>query len=191
MKSFSTFIIEDFNSNGAQQFLIPVSTASKKTKDASTQSVMLFYEHHTGSSLNLTRYAKSFMGSEVMAMMKAPTSDYRILFYVGATGMDIFVWKSLIHHSQMSRSLDANKDMKKYPSNIKYNFLYNECQMYMKGDTIGSIWCFPLVIFEGEIVLNVSLDSLAIINEQKDIKSIFKIPDLQWNNLIKKSQYKL
>lgn len=191
MKTFNLFIQEDFNSAGASQFLISMSADSKKAKNSSPQSVMMFYEHNTGPSLNLTRYAKSFLGSNVMDLMKAPSNDYRILFYVSPTSIDAFIWKAQYHHSQMSRSLDANKDMKKYPSNIKYNYLYNECQMYMKGDTIGPTWCFPLVIFEGDIVLNVSLESLGIIHQQKDIKNVFKIPDLQWSQLINKSQYKL
>ena len=47
MKTFTRFIQEDFNSHGAQQFLMPVSTVSKRAGSkvaSSAQTIMMFYE---------------------------------------------------------------------------------------------------------------------------------------------------
>lgn len=186
------FISEDFNSNGAQQFLIPVQTDTKRVSNGAVNEVMVFHEHVKTGTLNLISYTKSFAPSHVKDIMQAPSNDFRMLFYVWASAIDVFFWKANIHHSQMSKALDKNaKNIGKYPSNIKYNKLYLDCQMYMPEETVTDPWCFPLVYFMGDIVLNLSLESMAVIHKQKDIQRVFQIPDLQWNNLIKKSEFKL
>lgn len=194
MKSFANFVLEDFNSHGAQQFLIPVSTVSKRggPKGASSaQTIMMFYEHVVGSSLNLTRYAKSFLASNVSDIMKAPSNDYRVLIYHTPEGIHVFVWYASVQHTQMTRSLDANKDMKKYPSNIKYQYLYNESQMFMEGDAIGPAWCFPLIIWQGSIVSNLMPEALAVLNKAKDVKTTFQLSDAQWNSISTKQEFRI
>ena len=194
MKSFSKFIIEDFNSHGAQQFLIPVSTVSKRGGPkgaASAQTIMMFYERVMGSSLNLAKYAKSFLASNVSDIMKATSNDYRVLIYCTPEGFHVFVWDASIQHTQMVKSLDANKDMKKFPSNIKYQYLYNESQMFMEGDVVGPTWCLPLIIWKGAIVSNLMPQAFEIINKAKDVKSTFKITDAQWNSLLTKKEFNI
>lgn len=186
IKLFSRFILEDFNSSGAQQFLIPVSTVSKgrgAKVSSSAQTVMLFYEHITGTSFNLPKYAKTFLASSVSEIMKAPSNDYRVLVYHSTDGFHIFVWYASIQHTQMTRSLDANKDMKKYPSGIKYNHFYLESQMFMEGDSIGPTWCFPFIIWQGFIVSNIMPEALNVLNDAKDLKSTFQLSDTQWEAL--------
>jgi hypothetical protein len=194
IKSFANFISEDFNSHGAQQFLIPVSTVLKGggPKGASSaQTIMMFYEHVAGSSFNLTRYAKSFLASDVSAIMKAPSNDYRVLIYHTPEGSHIFVWYASIQHTQMTKSLDANKGMKKYPSNIKYQYLYNESQMFMEGDLIGPAWCFPFIIWQGSIVSNLMPEALTVLNKAKDVKSTFQLSNAQWDAILKKQEFRL
>lgn len=194
MKTFEKFIKEDFNSHGAQQFLISVPTATKRygSKVASSaQTIMMFYEHVLGSSLNLTKYAKSFLSSNVSDIMKAPSNDYRVLIYHTPEGFHVFVWYASVQHTQMTRSLDANNDMKKYPSNIKYQYLYNESQMFMEGDSIGPAWCFPFIIWQGSIVSNLMPVALDVLNKAKDIKSTFRLSDAQWESILKKQEFRL
>ena len=194
MKSFSAFILEDFNSSGAQQFLIPVSTVSKRGGPkvaSSAQTIMMFYEHVMGTSFNLTKYAKTFLASNVSEIMKAPANDYRVLVYHVIDGFHVFVWYASIQHTQMSKSLDANKDMKKYPSGIKYNHFYLESQMFMEGESIGPIWCFPFIIWQGSIVSNLMPESLSVLNKAKDLKSTFHFSDTQWESLMKKQEFRI
>lgn len=194
MKTFNLFIQEDFNSHGAQQFLIPVSTVSKRGGPkvaSSAQTIMMFYEHVVGSSLNLTRYAKTFLSSNVSDIMKAPSNDYRVLIYCTPDGFHVFVWYASIQHTQMTKSLDANKDMKKYPSNIKYQYLYNESQMFMEGDAIGRAWCFPFIIWQGSIVSNLMPEALIVLDKAKDVKSVFQFSDAQWSALSKRQEFSL
>ena len=144
-----------------------------------------------GTTLNLTRYSKSFLSSNVLDIMKAPSNDYRVLIYYTPEGFHVFVWYASIQHTQMTKSLDANKDMKKYPSNIKYQYLYNESQMFMEGDSIGSAWCFPFIIWQGSIVSNLMPEALIVLNKAKDVKSTFQLSDAQWNSISKKQEYKI
>lgn len=193
MKTFNQFIKEDFNSNGAQQFLITVSEIIKGSKKASSsaRTVMVFYEHVTKPSFNLVKYSKSFLSPNVAEIMKSNSNDYRILVYHSSNGFHIFVWDARIQHNQMTISLDDNKNMKKYPSDIKYSYLYRECQIFMDGDEIGENWCFPFVIFENSFYLNLNKDALMVLNKAKDLKSIFQFSDQQFGNLSKKQDFDL
>ena len=183
MKTFDQFIrvnlIEDFNSPGATQFMIK-APASKKGQSTDT---MMFYEH-TGN-LNISRYSKSFLSQEVVDSMKAFSNDWRVLVYSSANAFDIFVWSASVLHSSISKALDLNKNLNKYPNTIKYNFLYNESQLLMKGDSVGSSWCFPFIIWKNEIVVNLIPDALSVLQQNKDIKNLLGFSDVQWKNLMK------
>lgn len=184
MKSFAEFIIEDFNSHGALQFLIPVSTNTRGSKGSSSaKSVMMFYENVKTTSFNLTKYLNSFMRTDVSDIMQAPGNNYRILIYGSVNGFHVFVWTASIQHTQMVRSLDANKNLNKFPANIKYQFFYNECQMYMEGDVIGNEWCFPLILWEGELKINITPESKNVLDRAKDIQTVFQLSNSQWKSL--------
>ena len=188
MKNFYQFIQEDFSSQNATQFTLKiVNQALRGRKDGTTAEVMIFYEHINGSSMNLDRFSKSFMKTDVMSMMNNPDHNWRVLIYKVIDGFDVFVWKSSIMHNIISKALDSNKNLKKYPD-IKYSFLYNESQLLMKGDTIGQTWCFSLVIFNGSIISNISTDALNIINDQKGLSNLFKLSDIQVRDLLTKQQ---
>lgn len=192
MKTFYQFIGEDFNSHSASQFMIPVSTISRRgSVEDSGKTTMLFYEHVNGTSFNLSRYVKSFIGSNVADLMKAPTNDFRYLIYSSQTGFDVFAWQASIQHSFMTKSLEANKDLKRYPDNIRYHFLYNESQLYMKGDHIGVFWCFPFVFWQGGLTVNLTLESLRVFESTTNLKSALQFSDTQWNSLLKSQDCKL
>lgn len=189
MKTFEQFLNEDFNSPGAIQFLMPVGLANFKT--GAVNENMIFYEHVGISGMNLSRYCKSFLSPTVAKLMQSKSTDFRFLIYTSNNWIDVFAFDGTILHQTMAKSLDANKDMKKYPSNIKYQYLYNESQMFVEGDTVGPAWCLPLIIWEGSIVSNLMPEALAILNKAKDVKTTFQIADAQWSQLINKSEYKL
>lgn len=151
----------------------------------------MFYEFVSGSSFNLAKYAKSFLASHVSDIMKASSNDYRVLIYHVPEGHHVFVWDSAIQHSIMAKSLDSNKNLDKYPSNIKFTYLYNESLMFMAGDEIGSTWCFPFVIWQGSAVSNLSGQALNVLNKAKDVKTIFQFSDMQWESFLKKQEFKL
>lgn len=186
MKTFNEFILEDFNSPGATQFMIKTPPANNRGQSSDT---MVFYEHTL--TLNLSKYFQSFLKPDVADSMKAVSNDWRVLIYASPTGFDIFVWSAAILHTSMSKALDSNKSLNKYPGTIKYNFLYNESQLLMKGDTVGSSWCFPFVVWNSEIVVNLIPDALEILQNAKDIKGVFKLTDNQWKGLINKQKCSL
>ena len=123
--------------------------------------------------------------------MKTTTNDYRSLIYSTPNGFDVFVWSAAIQHAQMTRSLDVNKNLNKYPNGIKYVYSYNECQILMKGDEVGSVWCFPFVIWQGSIVSNLESRALDVLNDEKKFKNVFQISDNQWESLSKKQEFRL
>lgn len=123
--------------------------------------------------------------------MKTPTNDYRSLIYSTPNGFDVFVWSAAIQHAQMTRSLDANKNLNKYPNGIKYVYSYNECQILMKGDEVGSVWCFPFVIWQGGLTVNLSQDTLMVFESTTNLKSALQFSDAQWNSLLKSQDCKL
>lgn len=143
---------------------------------------MIFYEH--AQSLNLPRFVKSFLPQDVASIMRSSSNDWRVLVYASDSGFDIFVWTALLLHSAVSKALDSNKGLNKYPGTLKYNFLYNESQLLMKGDTVGKLWCFPFVIWKNEIIVNLIPDALSVLQGAKNVKGQFNLSDKQWKGLM-------
>ena len=193
MKTFEKFIKEDFNSPGATQFKLIASTPGKKSSSikSSATEVIVFHEHLPNSAFNLSRYSKSFLGSEVPAIMQSHSTDWRVLIFASPLGFDVFVWTAAIQHHIMTKMLDLNKDLKKYPSTTKYNFLYNESQLLMRGDKVGPAWCFPYVIWQGDMVVNLLPEAIGALEASKNIKELFKLSDSQWSGLLNRQSCSL
>lgn len=177
MKDFNSFIKEDFNSAKATEFPIKIQNKDR----------IMFYEPASASSFSLPRFASSFMKKEVANLMKTEDNNFRSVIAGNTNGLHCFVWSSLVLHSNALKYLDANPG--KYPS-LGYNRLYNEAQMYSMGDKISN-WIFPFIIWNGTITVNISPLNIIELDEQKDIKNIFKLSDFQWNSLLKKSVCKI
>lgn len=190
MKTFKEFVLEDFNSPKATQFLINVNKPISRTK-SEKQSVMMFYESVTAKFINISSFVKSFLSKDVSVLMKTDHNNWRSMIFGVSLGFRCFVWDASIQHHLMSQALDKNKNLNKYDSNIKYNFLYNESQLLMPGDSVGSTWCFPFVVWENAIHVNLTAEALQVLQESKDIKALFKLSDQQWNSLIKRQQCNL
>ena len=184
MKNFQIFIKEDFNSPKATQFSLPVTSSSKFSPNGQSKDIIVFYEHLKTSTINLPKYSKSFLSPSVSSFMNTNTSDWRVLVYYKTDGFHVFVWRADILHSYFINSLESYKNTDKYPSDIKYNKLYNETLMLRDNDKIGKIWCFPYIIWQSKIVVNLIEDSLVILDKYANIKDKFQLSESQWINLL-------
>ena len=176
MKTFYQYIKEDFNSTGAIQF----SMNAKRVNGS--YEIIVFYEHTT--NFNLFRFSESFLPNEVAELMKSRYNDWRVMVLSNKSSFDIFVWPSTILHSDFSQMLDSNKSLKKYPQNINYHEAYSKTYLLGKKDTVSDTWCFPFTIVRDQVVVNLSPKSLIILQETKNCKSLFKIPDAKWESLL-------
>lgn len=116
--------------------------------------------------------------------MKSSTPNYRFLMYLSSNFIDVFSWKATIIHHDVVKALDVFKENNKNIPDIKYTKLYNEADMFMKGDTLGPIWCFSFVLFNNKIVTNYSTTAISEINSLKNLSTIFRLSSSQVHSFI-------
>lgn len=132
MKSFATFIQEDFNSNGATQFILKVGP----------KTTPIFYEKLPKRPFNLNRYLKTFENSTANSTLNLNSGPIRGLIFSTETNYLVFIFAGYILHVLIALALKTEKGQ--YPA-LDYLKIYNDSYDIDEDEVLSNQWCFPFI----------------------------------------------
>lgn len=167
IKLFPNFIKEDFNSNGAKQFVLPLNQLGKALY------APVFFEKLPKKPFNLERYMKSF-GSIAQETLKSKGS-YRGIIFCVETNYLIFVFSDSILHNSVCRALNEKSNYNLYPKN-NYLKIYNDTDKlgFSKNPVLDN-WCFPFVYSNDDILSTLGDNALFVLFNEKKLKDEFSL----------------
>jgi hypothetical protein len=162
MKTFQTFLQEDFNSPKAMQF----NLASVR------ENISIFFETLPNQPFDLKRYMKSFNSSSARETLKNTSDYWRALFFVIKDKIFVFVWEGLKLHSSLCRILEENVSLKKYP-NLPFLQIYKNT---LQGKILPNTdYVFAIVYDDGNLESALNADKIQKLITIHKIDNLFKL----------------
>jgi len=163
MKTFSQYLKEDFNSNGATQFMLKMASGEAP----------VFYEKLPKKPFNLARYIRSFYSSTAMKTLLIHDKMLRGVIFCDEIDYHVFIFAPYRLHSSVCSALSKYEGQ--YPKKLNYYGIYSKIYDLEDNKIIPNQWCFPFVDDDGELRTNLLKQTFDSLCTQKKLEREFMI----------------